>query len=172
MAKITKKFLSELYDKFYKYAYLSNLHSNPCQVIHTGKGVSCKGMRTGEAAKWMTNEKSLCCVGCKNLGRNGCKVKALSCKLWYCNQSLLIRSDRYKVIKIYDRTRSSFRLFPYRNNHHRRVIKQAAKYSLLKFRSGKVEAIDFAWDIIKNGKESPFEIIVGDHIKHRTYERK
>lgn len=29
-------------------------------------------------------ELSFCCGGCKNLGPNGCTVKALQCKLWIC----------------------------------------------------------------------------------------
>lgn len=171
MTKITKKFLSEIFDRFYKYAYQMNRKSNPCQIIHIKEGVSCKGMLTGKADKWVTDHVSLCCVGCKNLGKNGCKVKALSCKLWYCDQSILIKSHKYRVIRIYDETRKSFRLFPYRNSHHKRVIKQAAKYGLLKFRSGKVEAINLAWDIAKGRQENPFLIQVSDQFGNTTYER-
>ena len=30
----------------------------------------------------------LCCFGCKYLNDNGCTVKSLSCKLWFCEEVL------------------------------------------------------------------------------------
>lgn len=29
-----------------------------------------------------------CCHGCRHLGRNGCRVRALACKLWLCDEKL------------------------------------------------------------------------------------
>ena len=31
--------------------------------------------------------KTFCCSGCRHLGKNGCRVKALWCKLWLCSNA-------------------------------------------------------------------------------------
>lgn len=66
---------NKLYNQLYEEmeGYLEEY--NPCQ--HTEDG--CVGH---------PNRKSRCCSGCKHLGRNGCKVKSLACKLWVCSDMI------------------------------------------------------------------------------------
>lgn len=170
--RITKKFLSHLFDKFYRYAYEMNRRGNFCKIQSLGNGqVTCKGLF--RATKYVVTSLQLCCVGCKHLGPKGCKVQALACRLWYCDPDILIkrRNPGYKSVFIFDESINMVRIFPYRNNHHKRIIKQAARYGLLKFRSGKVEAVEFAWDIIKNKKPNPFLVNTVDEFGRVTYER-
>lgn len=59
---------------------------NPCQIQRDADGrVSCRESREGTPeARGSHNYKHLCCTGCQHLGPNGCRVKAISCKLWTC----------------------------------------------------------------------------------------
>lgn len=68
---------SEHYDDLYERgSNLLKMH-NPCNIRQEGEKWVCNNTRGG--LEW-------CCGGCKHLGPNGCTVKALSCKLWLCNQ--------------------------------------------------------------------------------------
>ncbi len=62
--------LSYAYDLLYEIAESAMEMFNPCQI----KDGKC---RAGE----------FCCDGCKHLGRNGCRVKALACKVWLCDEA-------------------------------------------------------------------------------------
>lgn len=59
--------IEKVYDKY-------NL-SKYCDI----KNGSCIENRTGNMG-----DNSCCCCGCKHLTKNGCSIKAISCKLWFC----------------------------------------------------------------------------------------
>ncbi|HOF42321.1 MAG TPA: hypothetical protein PLF30_02480 [Candidatus Moranbacteria bacterium] len=62
------RFKSELYDALYETADSILKKYDPCKF----KSGTCK-------------TRGNCCEGCKYLSKNGCTVKALSCKLWLCD---------------------------------------------------------------------------------------
>ena len=71
--KITKKELSILYDALYDYGVELFMveYNNPCTL---GSG-TCPHP-----------EYDYCCgTSCSRVGKNGCKVKCLGCKLWLCH---------------------------------------------------------------------------------------
>lgn len=62
---------SKIYDELYAdYSALIKKY-NPCKI---------------ENSKCLRG--TTCCVWCKHLGNNGCKVKALTCKGWFCGKAL------------------------------------------------------------------------------------
>lgn len=65
------KKMSLLYDTLYEKASLIIAKYNPCSF------------KNGECFNYG------CCYGCKHLSENGCTVKALSCKLWLCDEARL-----------------------------------------------------------------------------------
>ena len=69
--KITKKELSILYDALYDYGVRLFMveYNNPC-TLGTG---SCPHP-----------ERNYCCGRCSKVGKSGCKVKCLGCKLFLC----------------------------------------------------------------------------------------
>ena len=69
---------SKEYDEVYEKAQELFDKYNPCEIKREGSKVSCVG-----GLKQEGNE--LCCYGCGYLGKNGCTVKALDCKLWLCS---------------------------------------------------------------------------------------
>ena len=71
MLKVTRKELSILYDALYAYGVKLFMveYNNPCTL---GKG-SCP-----------CPELDYCCGTCPKVGKNGCKVKCLGCKLFLC----------------------------------------------------------------------------------------
>jgi hypothetical protein len=76
----SKKALSKLYDALYRRASDLFREYDPCKIRHMAGGeVSCIAHST-------RNLKTTCCCGyCKWLGPNGCRVKALYCKVWICS---------------------------------------------------------------------------------------
>lgn len=72
LRKGTMAYYSRLYDIFYDIGQRILDKHNPCQI----KDKKCIG-------KVYANE-SFCCNGCEFLTKNGCRVKALWCKLWLC----------------------------------------------------------------------------------------
>jgi hypothetical protein len=60
-------YLSKQYDKLYSEGQKILDTYNPCMA---NKAICLEGER--------------CCVHCKHLGNNGCKIKCLICKLWLC----------------------------------------------------------------------------------------
>ena len=71
-----KEALETIYDRIYELANRMLRRYNPCKIDHSG---IC--MRTRARKEHHSN---CCCEGCKYLSSNGCKVKALPCKLWTC----------------------------------------------------------------------------------------
>ena len=73
MLEITKKELNVLYDALYAYGVELFMveYNNPCTL---GSG-TCPHP-----------ERNYCCgTSCSKVGKNGCKVKCLGCKLWLCD---------------------------------------------------------------------------------------
>lgn len=86
------------------YAYISEWieHINPCEIRINSKGkLTCKGIESKEEQ----NRDTLCCGpceldpednnsvfkwpygACNHLSPQGCTVKSLSCKLWFCKSA-------------------------------------------------------------------------------------
>jgi len=72
------KALIPVYDSLYNRAVALMDRFNPCNVCD---GV-CERHRRQEG-------KNFCCDGCLYLGKEGCSVKALQCKLWICRYDLV-----------------------------------------------------------------------------------
>lgn len=78
----TNKELGCLYDGLYLAGQRLLDKYKPCNIRPSGKldkGGSALMFCTGYNSPWYC-----CCGGCKYIGKNGCTVKALSCKLWLC----------------------------------------------------------------------------------------
>ena len=73
---------SEAYDYLYLKAEQLFAEYNPCDV------------RDGNCKNGRLRETKFCCWGCEHLGDNGCTVKSLCCKLWFCHISKL--EDEFK----------------------------------------------------------------------------
>ena len=71
-----RKMLEWLYDQLYSAADKLFKKHNPCQIKPQLGGSTC--------IRYNDPRFGMCCQGCRWLGKNGCTVKALSCKLWYC----------------------------------------------------------------------------------------
>jgi len=76
----SRKALSKLYDVLYRKASDLFREYDPCKIRHMPTGeIACVAHAT-------LNSKMTCCCGnCKWLGRNGCRVRALYCKVWICS---------------------------------------------------------------------------------------
>ena len=94
--RVTRRYLENLYDALYKEGQRLFDKFNPCNIEPSGK---FKRRSTGyypdrreSATKWELMNCSryndgpgfCCCNGCKHLGKKGCRVKSLGCKLWLC----------------------------------------------------------------------------------------
>lgn len=77
----TRMELSKLYDNLYDKGNKLIKKYNPCQI----KNGIC-----------ITKEKC-CCHGCDYLTKKGCSVKALSCKLFLCNNVRFIGKNNWKL---------------------------------------------------------------------------
>lgn len=78
------QYLSKLYDELYFEGKEIIEMYNPCEIkkhIITGI-VTCLDSKENP----YRDESCLCCTGCKYLTKNGCGVKSLACKLWYCTE--------------------------------------------------------------------------------------
>ncbi|RLC16447.1 MAG: hypothetical protein DRI24_08380 [Deltaproteobacteria bacterium] len=75
------------------------------------------------------NFKLHCCGGCRHLGDNGCKVKALYCKLWLCSRAadyqkeaviqlnkLLKEADKFNLLYIRGSKRTTLKRRLYASN--------------------------------------------------------
>lgn len=67
--------------------------------------------------------KTFCCSGCRHLGKNGCRVKALWCKLWLCSNACHNRKAVDALCLLWD---------------------EAADLGLLHFRASMAKAIEKA----------------------------
>ena len=77
--KRSKNSISKEYDEVYAKAQALFDKHKPCNIQHHPNGkVSCN------CYKLENNHSKLCCSRCEYLSKNGCRVKALDCKLWYC----------------------------------------------------------------------------------------
>ncbi len=72
----------EIYDILFNVGDQIIDHYNPCDW---------RNGKCGRTRLPKTDGKS-CCEGCEHLGKNGCAVKSLACKLWLCeDQSILFK---------------------------------------------------------------------------------
>lgn len=83
----------DLYSKLYRIAQSIIKAENPCQIRVEDGIVSCIDTRAyadkyGKDAEnkkaLLLHQQTLCCTGCADLGPEGCRVEALSCKVWIC----------------------------------------------------------------------------------------
>jgi hypothetical protein len=58
---------------------------DPCEIRMVGASPQCVGIRCGDAD---ADPHTLCCTACAHLGNEGCKVKALGCKMWLCGAAI------------------------------------------------------------------------------------
>ena len=90
----SRKMLEWLYDQLYSAADKLFKQYKPCQIMnvpHMG-GVIC--------IRYDNPRFGMCCNGCRWLGKKGCTVKALSCKLWYCHDIYVNRNYRKFIAKL------------------------------------------------------------------------
>jgi hypothetical protein len=85
LSKISKKklgYLSLLYDELYKEADRIIKKHKPCEIKRNfiNGEVSCLDSRQDIYYE----DKCLCCTDCPHLTKDGCSVKSLPCKLWFC----------------------------------------------------------------------------------------
>ena len=83
----------ELYDILFNIGQQILDHYNPCDWRNEKCGRMCSSKPEAE----------VCCEGCKHLGKNGCTVKSLACKLWLCEgQSNLFKecTSELKVLRM------------------------------------------------------------------------
>lgn len=148
MEKITKSFLGKKYDDLYKRAEEVIAKLNPCQIQTIEGHTSCQGIETGCAFMYPVERNLLCCFGCEHHGKkSGCRVKSLACKLWFCNRKLF--THHRETIRFHDG--NGFREFVSPNREHYRIVEEMLKYRLFLFRSGKREAIEYAYGVL-NGE--------------------
>jgi hypothetical protein len=82
------------YDAIYDIANGLLRKYNPCK--HDSDGI-CEGDRL-----YRNGRKHGCCGGCKWLTSKGCRVRALSCKLWLCpNMKVRNRELRLKLWRLH-----------------------------------------------------------------------
>lgn len=101
-------FKSKRYDELYDYISNEIEKINPCEIRVNTKGkLTCKGIES----KLYKDRQTLCCskitnsnchnifkTDCKHLTIEGCSVKSLSCKLWFCESAWLnIFKNRAKI---------------------------------------------------------------------------
>ena len=72
-----------MYELLYKQAQQVLEKHNPCKV----KSGICH------------RRTKCCCSSCHNLGENGCKVKALWCKLWICGFTAYFHPKAYQELQ-------------------------------------------------------------------------
>jgi hypothetical protein len=66
----------ELYEVLFRIADQTLDHFNPCDW----KNGKCRRMRS-------IKDDAGCCSACIHLGKKGCTVKSLACKLWLCGKA-------------------------------------------------------------------------------------
>ena len=77
-------FRKKKYDEIYKEYNDLLKEYNPCNIHIKENILTCNGVSS------LNNDGLLCCGGCKHLSKKGCRVKALSCKIWLCQESIEI----------------------------------------------------------------------------------
>jgi len=86
---MSKSKTSKLYSEVYAEAQAAFDKYKPCQIeIDENGKASCFASRASDEGYRTSDPSSgeLCCIGCKYLGKNGCKVKCLGCKLYLCSR--------------------------------------------------------------------------------------
>jgi len=159
------QFLSDQYDKLCGMMEQVIKRNNPCniKVDGTTNCITCAGQRSTEA---------LCCEGfkpadiprCKHWKSNGCSVKSLRCKTWFCYETsdkLPIDSHRYEVYD-YCRTTSKYlglesRAFmghsdsPVFDEQHNFIINEMVKYRFHRYwREGKTKTVQASYNYFKS----------------------
>lgn len=96
--KVTKKFLEARYDNLYERAEKLFMvkYRNPCEL----GGLNCASLAG----------PGYCCYGCKYLGKNGCRVKSLGCKLYYCAYILTKYPGLVKELRMIEREAQFYRI--------------------------------------------------------------
>lgn len=121
----SKKDLERLYDGLYVAGQRLLDRHKPCNIQPSGTS-------DGEGHPLMTclhykKPNYCCCGGCKYLGKDGCTVEALECKLWVCSEVARQHPELKKRMYVLNRI--------------------AYKHDLLSFRASKEESIRFAMDL-------------------------
>ncbi|GHT13541.1 hypothetical protein AGMMS4956_09860 [Bacteroidia bacterium] len=82
-----------------QYSIISDLLQkiDPCAITIEGGVAQCIAVREGDADVDMG---TLCCTGCLHLGDDGCKVKALGCRMWLCNAAIKNLMEKYHSLPI------------------------------------------------------------------------
>lgn len=164
---ITRKILNDKYDELYELADQLVKKLNPCHIkpIFNGETnkptgcMSCNGKATGTP--------HLCCRGngaqgipvCKHLGKRGCRVKSLKCKLWFCarlESSQKVEGWETIIMRlqnIYGENVEGSSVVPIFNVTHARLIYQMKAFQFhLVSREGKGKSIEAAYRYFKNIK--------------------
>jgi hypothetical protein len=91
--------LSSMYDLLYRRAAQAVAIFNPCRIQG---GLCLRG--------------DFCCRECFNLGRNGCTVEALACKVWLCRKAAKARENALcrRILQIIGDIASELRINGYR----------------------------------------------------------
>ena len=79
----------ELYDILFAVGQQVINHYDPCDW----KGDKCRRMRSSSDDKG-------CCEECRHLGKKGCTVKSLACKLWLCEKQVDLFKECEAELKV------------------------------------------------------------------------
>lgn len=90
---VTRKYLVNLYDALYKEGQRLLDKVKPCNIKPAGVFLSDRSKHYKQKSEPMelmncdgySEPGPCCCGGCRYLGEEGCRVKALACKLWLCH---------------------------------------------------------------------------------------
>ena len=80
-----------------QYEVIANLLQkiDPCQIRIESGIAQCEGRRQGDAD---ADEGTLCCTACPHLSAQGCRAKALGCKMWLCNAAIKNLLAKYATL--------------------------------------------------------------------------
>ena len=94
-SKLSTKAKIKLYDRLYDIANKHIKKCDPCKIQIKGNEIKCLNY------KHTLRKKNLCCTLCNNswaLGKKGCRIKCLGCKLYFCES---IRKDNKALKKMF-----------------------------------------------------------------------
>lgn len=166
MEKITKRFLNRKYDELYARAtelLKQNGHCNIRQAITDSCKVICN--------HYTEANNTCCCRGfgtiptCKHLGKNGCRVKSLRCKLWLCESAVpniynILPISTYGPCNGFDIHGKLWKsIFYVPSKEFQDIVIDMIRYRFhLKFREGKKKSVDAAYEalylLVEKGKRS------------------
>lgn len=154
---------------------------NPCgirELAPPNSPVTCNGLELGctihrkgymsnlteiFAGVGNANNQHLCCNAfgdepvCQYLGKSGCTVKSLRCRLWVCSDSIMLPispkvggATQHIMGPTEAHPNRNYYLgqawFPFISEEHKAIFKEAEKYRFLRFfRQGKTVAVNYAY---------------------------